>query len=39
VGAGATLDDVFVTFAGGTIADEGSFRDIGRTRHTANRLG
>jgi ABC-2 type transport system ATP-binding protein len=39
VGAGATLDDVFVAFAGGTIADEGSFRDIGRTRHTANRLG
>ena len=39
VGAGATLDDVFAEFAGGTIADEGSFRDIGRRRHTAKRLG
>jgi ABC-2 type transport system ATP-binding protein len=39
VGPGATLDDVFVEFAGGTIADEGSFRDIGRRRQTASRLG
>lgn len=39
VGDGATLDDVFVEFAGATITDEGSFRDIGRRRHTASRLG
>jgi ABC-2 type transport system ATP-binding protein len=39
VGPDATLDDVFVQFAGGTIADEGSFRDIGRRRSAAARLG
>ena len=39
VGAGATLDDVFAEFAGGVIAAEGSFRDIGRRRDTAKRLG
>jgi ABC-2 type transport system ATP-binding protein len=39
IGSGATLDDVFAEFAGGTIADEGSFRDIGRRRQTARRLG
>ena len=39
VGGDATLDDVFAEFAGGTIAAEGSFRDIGRRRQTASRLG
>jgi ABC-2 type transport system ATP-binding protein len=39
VGPDATLDDVFTQFAGGTIADEGRFRDIGRRRNTASRLG
>jgi ABC-2 type transport system ATP-binding protein len=39
VGPGATLDDVFAAFAGGKIAEEGSFRDIGRRRQTASRLG
>ena len=39
VGGDATLDDVFAEFAGGTIAAEGSLRDIGRRRQTASRLG
>ena len=39
VGNDATLDDVFVKFAGSAIADDGRFRDINRTRRTASRLG
>jgi ABC-2 type transport system ATP-binding protein len=39
VGAQATLDDVFVHFAGGAISSEGTFRDIRSTRNTAARLG
>lgn len=39
VGPLATLDDVFVHFAGGGISDEGTFRDIRSTRNTAARLG
>jgi ABC-2 type transport system ATP-binding protein len=39
VGPTATLDDAFAAFAGGSIAEEGSFRDIGRRRQTASRLG
>lgn len=39
VGAGATLDDVFVHFTGGTVGEGGGFRDAVRTRRTARRLG
>ncbi len=39
VGPGATLDDVFVHFSGGTIQEEGSYRDVRATRRTASRLG
>lgn len=35
----ATLEDVFVHFAGATIQEEGSYRDIRQTRSTARRLG
>jgi ABC-2 type transport system ATP-binding protein len=35
----ATLEDVFVHFAGTTIQQEGDYRDIRRTRSTARRLG
>jgi ABC-2 type transport system ATP-binding protein len=35
----ATLDDVFVHFAGATIQEEGNYRDIRQTRSTARRLG
>jgi ABC-2 type transport system ATP-binding protein len=39
VGPGATLDDVFVHYSGGTIQEEGSYRDVRATRRTASRLG
>jgi ABC-2 type transport system ATP-binding protein len=39
VGPQATLDDVFVHFSGGTIQEEGNYRDIRQTRSTAQRLG
>jgi ABC-2 type transport system ATP-binding protein len=39
VGEGATLDDVFATLTGTDLEIGGSFRDIGRTRRTAKRLG
>jgi ABC-2 type transport system ATP-binding protein len=43
VGAGADLDDVFVHFAGSGIEPGGNaggtFRDVARTRRTAQRLG
>jgi ABC-type multidrug transport system ATPase subunit len=43
VGAGADLDDVFVHFAGSGIEPGGkaggTFRDVARTRRTAQRLG
>jgi ABC-2 type transport system ATP-binding protein len=39
VSADATLDDVFVHFAGATIQEEGNYRDIRQTRSTARRLG
>src|SRR5690242_2411807 len=39
VGPEATLDDVFVHFSGGTIQEEGSYRDVRATRRTASRLG
>jgi ABC-2 type transport system ATP-binding protein len=35
----ATLEDVFVHFAGATIQEEGHYRDIRQTRSTARRLG
>src|SRR5579872_1198895 len=34
VGPEATLDDVFVYFSGGSIQEEGNYRDIQRTRRT-----
>jgi ABC-2 type transport system ATP-binding protein len=39
VGPEATLEDVFVHFSGGTIQEEGSYRDVRATRRTASRLG
>jgi ABC-2 type transport system ATP-binding protein len=39
VGPAATLDDVFVAFAGHAMTEEGGFRDISRRRRTASRLG
>jgi ABC-2 type transport system ATP-binding protein len=35
----ATLEDVFVHFAGATIQEEGNYRDIRQARSTARRLG
>lgn len=35
----ATLDDVFAHFSGASIEAGGNYRDIQRTRNTANRLG
>ena len=42
LGAGATLDDVFRHYTGGTLDDDsekGSIRDVRRARRTARRLG
>jgi ABC-2 type transport system ATP-binding protein len=39
VGDGATLDDVFAALTGTDLEIGGTFRDIGRTRRTAQRLG
>lgn len=39
VGPDANLDDVFVRYSGGTLQEEGSYRDIRRTRNTVSRLG
>ena len=39
VGPDATLDDVFVRYSGSTLQQEGSYRDVRRTRNTASRLG
>ncbi|HEY7132769.1 MAG TPA: ATP-binding cassette domain-containing protein [Candidatus Limnocylindrales bacterium] len=39
VGEDATLDDVFVALTGADLEIGGTFRDIGRTRRTAQRLG
>jgi ABC-2 type transport system ATP-binding protein len=35
----ATLDDVFVRYAGDALESGGSYRDISRTRSTARRVG
>ncbi len=39
LGDGATLDDVFIYYAGDTIESGGGFRDTSRARRTAQRLG
>jgi len=39
LGADATMDDVFVQYAGGGIRDDGNFSHIVQTRRTAQRLG
>jgi ABC-2 type transport system ATP-binding protein len=39
LGPAATLNDVFVHYSGGTIQEEGSYRDIRQARRTASRLG
>jgi len=39
VGPEATLDDVFVHYSGGTIQEEGNYRDVRATRRTVSRLG
>jgi ABC-2 type transport system ATP-binding protein len=38
-GNGATLDDVFIYYAGTKIESGGNFRETSRTRRTAHRLG
>jgi len=39
VGPQATLEDVFTHFAGGTIAEGGTYHDVRETRRIARRLG
>jgi ABC-2 type transport system ATP-binding protein len=39
IGEQATLDDVFIHFAGGAIEEGGTYRDVRRLRSTARRLG
>jgi len=39
IGVTATLDDVFIHFSGGVIAEGGNYRDVRQTRSTATRLG
>jgi ABC-2 type transport system ATP-binding protein len=39
VGAGATMDDVFVHFTGGAVDKGGIYREVARARRTAHRLG
>ncbi|HUO51783.1 MAG TPA: ATP-binding cassette domain-containing protein [Gemmatimonadaceae bacterium] len=39
LGAEASMDDVFVHYAGGAIREGGEFREAARTRRTAQRLG
>jgi ABC-2 type transport system ATP-binding protein len=39
IGPDATLDDVFVHFSGGTIQEEGNYRDVRATRRAVSRLG
>ena len=36
---GTTLDDVFVHYAGGSVDPKGGYREVARTRRTAQRLG
>ena len=39
LGASATMDDVFIHYAGGLIHEGGTFREVAQTRRTAHRLG
>ena len=39
LGANATMDDVFVHYAGGLIHEGGTFSEVAQTRRTAHRLG
>lgn len=39
LGASATMDDVFVHYAGGLIHEGGAFHEVAQTRRTAHRLG
>jgi ABC-2 type transport system ATP-binding protein len=39
VGPEATMDDVFVHFTGGPVDEGGTYREVARTRRTAQRLG
>ena len=39
LGASATMDDVFVHYAGGLIHESGAFSEVAQTRRTAHRLG
>ena len=39
LGAEASMDDVFAHYAGGSIQDSGTFREVAQTRRTARRLG
>jgi ABC-2 type transport system ATP-binding protein len=39
LGESATMDDVFVHYAGGSIQESGTFREVAQTRRTAHRLG
>lgn len=39
LGEGATMDDVFAHYAGGSIQESGTFREVAQTRATAHRLG
>ena len=39
VGAGATMNDVFVHFTGGAVDKGGLYREVARARRTAHRLG
>jgi ABC-2 type transport system ATP-binding protein len=39
VGAGATMDDVFVRFTAGGLDERGNYREAARSRRTAKRLG
>jgi len=38
-GADASMDDVFAHFTGGSVEEGGTYREVGRTRRTARRLG
>jgi ABC-2 type transport system ATP-binding protein len=39
LGEGASMDDVFAHYAGGSIQESGTFREVAQTRRTAHRLG
>jgi ABC-2 type transport system ATP-binding protein len=39
LGEHATMDDVFVHYAGGSIQESGTFREVAQNRRTAHRLG